>query len=54
MKWGKSKENGIWIAPISDWRIKFCNHDALYVAAGRLRLRLMKRSPMPSADRGTT
>lgn len=40
--WGKHKENGIWLAIISDWRILWRDHDALYIAAGRLRLRIMK------------
>lgn len=44
MMWGKAKESGVWIASTSDWRIMFRNHDALYVAAGRLRLRIMKPS----------
>jgi hypothetical protein len=43
MHWGKSRENGIWFAKVSDWRLMFFNHDALYIAAGRLRLRLMKQ-----------
>lgn len=42
MHWGKSQENGIWIAPSHDWRLMFFGHDALYIAAGRLRLRVMK------------
>jgi hypothetical protein len=42
MMWGKTKENGFWIAPNADWRVIFFNHDALYIAAGRLRVRLMK------------
>jgi uncharacterized cupin superfamily protein len=42
MMWGRHKENGLWIAKVSDWRFMFRNHDALYIAAGRLRLRLMR------------
>jgi hypothetical protein len=42
MMWGKLKESGIWIAPTSDWRLMWHGHDALYIAAGRLRLRVMK------------
>lgn len=42
MMWGKSRENGIWVAPSWDWRLMFWRHDALFIAAGRLRLRLMK------------
>jgi hypothetical protein len=41
---GKSKENGIWFAPRADWKLMFRNHDALYIAAWRLRLRIMKPS----------
>ena len=37
LTWG---QNGIWIASVSDWRMKW--HDALYIAIGRLRLRIMK------------
>lgn len=43
LTWGQRKENGIWISSVSDWRLKWLRHDALYVAAGRLRLRFMKR-----------
>lgn len=39
---GKHKESGFWIAPSSQWRIMFFGHDALYVAAWRIRVRLMK------------
>ncbi len=42
MMWGKSKENGIWLAATSDWRLMLWRHDALFIAAGRLRFRLMK------------
>jgi hypothetical protein len=42
MMWGKLKESGIWFARASDWRLMWCGHDALYIAAGRLRLRVMK------------
>jgi hypothetical protein len=49
MMWGKHKENGIWICGASDWRLMFWGHDALFVAIGRLRLRLMK--PVTSGDR---
>jgi hypothetical protein len=44
MTWGKTKENGLWISRVSDWRLMFRGHDSLYVAAGRLRLRIMKLS----------
>jgi len=39
-----AQENGLWIATTSDWRFRYRGHDALYIAAGRLRLRLMKRA----------
>jgi len=42
MMWGKYKESGIWICGTSDWRLMFRGHDALFVAAGKLRLRLIK------------
>jgi hypothetical protein len=42
LMWGKHLENGIWIASVSHWQLMFRNHDALYVAAGRFRLRIMK------------
>lgn len=40
--WGTHKESGLWIAKASQWRFMWCGHDALYIAAGRLRLRVMK------------
>lgn len=40
--WGKREENGIWLARAPRRRLLFRDHDSLYVAAGRLRLRLMK------------
>lgn len=42
MMWGKTKENGIWLATKGRRRLMFRDHDSLYVALGRLRLRLMK------------
>lgn len=42
MMWGRHKENGLWISKVSDWCLMFRGHDALYIAAGRLRFRLMK------------
>jgi hypothetical protein len=42
MMWGKRKENGVWLGRVSSWRIRLRNHDSLFVAAGRLRLRLMR------------
>lgn len=42
MMFGKHKESGLWVAKATDWRWLWRGHDSLYVAAGRLRLRLMK------------
>jgi hypothetical protein len=42
MMWGRSKDSGIWICSTSDWRVMLSGHDALYIAAFKLRLRLMK------------
>ena len=43
MMWGQHKENGFWIATTSDWRWLWRGHDSLYIAAGRVRVRVMKR-----------
>lgn len=43
MMFGLHSENGLWIAKASQWRVLYCGHDALYIAVGRLRLRLMRR-----------
>jgi len=40
--WGKCRENGLWLASTSDWRFKWRGHDALYIALGRFRVRIMK------------
>jgi hypothetical protein len=42
MFWGRRRENGIWLATRSRRRLLWRGHDSLYVAAGRLRVRLMK------------
>lgn len=42
--WCKRRENGVWIGPNHRWRLMWHGHDSLYVAAGRLRVRLMKPS----------
>jgi hypothetical protein len=42
MMWGKRKENGVWIARKPKRRFMWRNHDSLYVALWRLRLRLIK------------
>lgn len=44
MMWGRHKENGLWIAKSSNWRLMLHGHDALYIAAWRLRFRLMRSS----------
>jgi hypothetical protein len=40
--WGRHKENGIWLASKSRLRLMWRGHDSLFVALGRLRLRLMR------------
>lgn len=42
MMWGKHRENGIWFGSRSAWKLLWRGHDSLYIAAGRLRLRIMK------------
>lgn len=42
MMWGARKEGGFWIVITKQWRVLWRNHDAIYIAAGRLRLRIMK------------
>ncbi len=44
MRWGKYRENGFWLSSTPDWRFLFFGHDALYIAAGRFRMRIMKPS----------
>jgi hypothetical protein len=44
MMWGKRKENGIWLSHVRRRRLMFKGHDSLYLAWGRLRLRLMRPS----------
>jgi hypothetical protein len=44
LMFGKYKENGVWVGSASDWRWMWRGHDCLYVAAGWLRLRIMKPS----------
>lgn len=39
---GKSKETGIWIAPRIQYRVLWKDHDALYIAIHRLRIRIKK------------
>jgi len=40
--WGLRKENGIWFAKSASWKFMFRNHDALYIAAWKFRIRIMK------------
>lgn len=40
--WGRWKENGIWRTARSHKRLIWRNNDALYIALGHWRLRLMK------------
>jgi hypothetical protein len=44
---GTHRESGIWWSPLSRWRLICRHHDALFVAAGRLRIRIMKRRWRP-------
>jgi hypothetical protein len=42
MMWGRHRENGVWLATKPRRRLLWRGHDSLYVALGRLRLRIMK------------
>lgn len=42
MMFGKRKETGVWFAETRAFKMMFRNHDALYIAIGRLRLRIMR------------
>lgn len=44
MRWGKRRENGIWLATVKlpRRRILLQGHDALYIGLGRWRVRIMK------------
>jgi len=42
--WGREKLNGVWLASVRRRRIMWRGHDSLFIAAGRLRLRLRKWS----------
>lgn len=42
MHWGEKRENGIWRSKVRTRKWMWTNHDALYVALGHWRLRLMK------------
>jgi len=42
MMWGRHKENGVWISPKVMYRFLWINHDALFIALWRFRLRVMK------------
>jgi hypothetical protein len=41
-RWGKRQENGIWLSAVHKRRLMWRGHDSLYVAAGRLRIRIMR------------
>jgi hypothetical protein len=41
--WGKDKQHRIWLMPNKRKRFLWKNHDALYIALGHLRLRIMKK-----------
>jgi hypothetical protein len=40
--WGKRKENGVWFGRCSRLRLLVRKHDALFLALGLLRIRVMK------------
>lgn len=40
--WGARKENGIWVALCSRWRVRARDRDAVFVAAWRFRVRIVK------------
>lgn len=40
--WGRLGENEVSIASRSAWRFMWRGHDALFIRAGRLRVRIMK------------
>jgi hypothetical protein len=42
--YGIYNENGIWLASVPKYRLMFRDHDSLYVAFGRIRIRIMKPS----------
>jgi hypothetical protein len=41
--WGYHKENGIWWTDTKRRRFLWKDHDALYIALGHFRLRIMKK-----------
>jgi hypothetical protein len=42
MMWGRHKESGVWRAGAPKRKMLWRGHDSLYIAAGRIRIRLMK------------
>lgn len=43
LSWGRYRENALWWASTPRLMWRWCKHDALlYIALGRLRLRVMK------------
>jgi hypothetical protein len=42
MMFGSSRESGVWLASASRRRFMFRGHDALYIAFGRVRVRIMR------------
>lgn len=51
LMWGPRGENGIWLSLKPQWRFMWRGHDALYIAAWKFRLRIMKHA-LPSQNRG--
>lgn len=52
LMFGASKETGIWLAKSSRWTLLYSGHDALYIAAWRFRLRIMRATTEPNGGEG--
>ena len=42
LRWGDKEESGFWLASRSAFKLMHHNHDGLYIAFWKLRLRIMK------------
>lgn len=42
LTWGRNRQHRAWLASKPRWRVMWSGHDALFIAAGRYRLRVMK------------
>jgi hypothetical protein len=47
--WGKQRHR-VWLSDRSRWRLLFRGHDALYIAAWRVRVRIFKPARRRSRD----